>query len=137
LRRSKSDFFVPHHRSHAAAAFYPSPFDEAAVLVVDGVGEWSTTSLWNGSGDQLTPLGKILFPNSLGMFYSAFAPYCGFKVNFGEYKLILDRVIDLKPDGSFQLDISFFRFDTNVSVISPLFEALFGQPTRRPEAPLE
>lgn len=71
------------------------------------------------------------------MFYSAFAPYCGFKVNFGEYKLILDRVIDLKPDGSFQLDISFFRFDTNVSVISPLFEALFGQPTRRPEAPLE
>ena len=144
-------FFVPHHRSHAAAAFYPSPFDEAAVLVVDGVGEWSTTSLWNGSGDQLTPLGEILFPNSLGMFYSAFAQYCGFKVNSGEYKLmglapfgkprfkklILDRVIDLKPDGSFQLDMSFFRFDTDVSVISPLFEALFGQPTRRPEAPLD
>lgn len=144
-------FFVPHHRSHATAAFFPSPFKEAAVLVVDGVGEWSTTSLWNGSGDQLTPVGEILFPNSLGMFYSAFTQYCGFKVNSGEYKLmglapfgkprfrklILDRLIDLKPDGSFQLDMSFFRFDTDISVISPLFEKLFGQPPRRPEAPLD
>ena len=144
-------FFVPHHRSHAAAAFYPSPFDNAAVLVVDGVGEWTTTSLWQGAGDQLTPLGEIRFPNSLGMFYSAFAQYCGFKVNSGEYKLmglapfglprfkdkILDTLIDLKPDGSFQLDMSYFRFDTDISTISPLFEMLFGRPVRRPEAPLE
>ncbi|MGB3246336.1 MAG: carbamoyltransferase N-terminal domain-containing protein, partial [Sulfitobacter sp.] len=147
----KRIFFVPHHRSHAAAAFYPSPYDEAAVLVVDGVGEWSTTSLWRGAHDRLTPLGEILFPNSLGMFYSAFTQYCGFKVNSGEYKLmglapfgrprfkekILDKLIDLKADGSFRLDMSYFRFDTDVSTISPLFELLFGRAARHPEAPLE
>lgn len=144
-------FFVPHHRSHAAAAYYTSPFDDAAVLVVDGVGEWSTTSLWHGSADQLSPLGEILFPNSLGMFYSAFTQYCGFKVNSGEYKLmglapfgrprfkekILDTLIDLKPDGSFHLDMSYFRFDTDISTISPLFEMLFGRPVRHAEAPLD
>lgn len=144
-------FFVPHHRSHAASAFYPSPFGEAAVLVVDGVGEWSTTSLWSGTGNQLTPFGEIRFPNSLGMFYSAFTQYCGFKVNSGEYKLmglapfgqprfrqlILDNLIDLKPDGSFQLDMSFFRFDTDASTISPLFETLFHRPARLPEESLD
>jgi carbamoyltransferase len=137
-------FCVPHHRSHAASAFYPSPFKKAAVLVVDGVGEWSTTSLWQGDADGLTPLGEILFPNSLGLFYSAFTQYCGFKVNSGEYKLmglapfglpkftdkIRDTIIDLKPDGSFQLDMSYFHFDTGVSTISPLFEMLFGRPPR-------
>lgn len=138
---------VPHHRSHAAAAFYPSPFDEAAVLVVDGVGEWSTTSLWLGRGRSLEPIREIGFPNSLGLFYSAFTQYCGFRVNSGEYKLmglapfgqpcfrdrILDNLIRLHDDGSFALNMPYFRFDTEPSTISPLFEELFGQPTRHPE----
>ncbi|MGH1417053.1 MAG: carbamoyltransferase family protein [Pelagimonas sp.] len=142
---------VPHHRSHAASAFYPSPFETAAVLVVDSVGEWSTTSLWGGDSSGLEPLGEITFPNSLGLFYSAFTQYCGFKVNSGEYKLmglapfgqpkfagkILDHVIDLKADGSFQLNMPFFRFDTDVSTISPLFEHLFGRPSRSADAPID
>ncbi len=142
---------VPHHRSHAAAAFYPSPFDSAAVLVVDGVGEWSTTTLWQGENQQLTPLSEIRFPHSLGLFYSAFTQYCGFKVNSGEYKLmglapfgepsfvqtILDNVIDLKADGSFELNMSYFRFDTGPSTISPLFEMLFGRPSRPADGPVD
>ncbi|MCJ7874846.1 carbamoyltransferase N-terminal domain-containing protein [Phaeobacter sp. J2-8] len=144
-------FFVPHHRSHAASAFYPSPFDTAAVLVVDGVGEWSTTSLWNGADDRLMPLSEIRFPHSLGLFYSAFTQYCGFRVNSGEYKLmglapfgkprfakrIMDNLIDLKDDGSFELDMSYFRFDTDVTTISPLFEMLFDRPVRQPDSPMD
>ncbi|MBS8225777.1 carbamoyltransferase family protein [Vannielia litorea] len=138
---------VPHHRSHAASAFYPSHFSKAAVLVVDGVGEWSTTSLWRGEGDTLTPLAEIRFPHSLGLFYSAFTQYCGFRVNSGEYKLmglapfgqprfagrIKDTLIDLKDDGGFALDMSYFRFDTDVTTISPLFEQLFGRPACAPD----
>lgn len=143
-------FFVPHHRSHAAAAFYPSPFDRAAVLVLDGVGEWSTTSLWNGEDGKLTAVSEIRFPHSLGLFYSAFTQYCGFKVNSGEYKLmglapfgmpffqqkILDELIDLKADGSFALNMTYFDFATGLSATNPLFENLFGQPARHPNDPL-
>ncbi|SLN76846.1 carbamoyltransferase family protein [Roseisalinus antarcticus] len=142
--------FVPHHRSHAASAFYPSPFDGAAVLVLDGVGEYSTTTLWRGDAAGLRAEGEIRFPHSLGMFYSAFTQYCGFKVNSGEYKLmglasfgeplfrqkILDSLIDLRPDGSFKLNMAYFDFDKGSSTISPLFEMLFGEPPRRPDAPV-
>ncbi len=142
--------FVPHHKSHAAAAFFPSPFDAAAVLVLDGVGEWSTTSLWSGRNGALSALAEIRFPHSLGLFYSAFTQYCGFKVNSGEYKLmglapfgspafqqkILDELIELKPDGSFALNMAYFGFDTGLSTTSPLFEMLFGQPARGPDDPM-
>ncbi len=144
-------FFVPHHRSHAAAAFYPSPFEQAAVLVVDGVGEWSTVTMWKGEAQKLTPLREIKFPNSLGMFYSAFTQYCGFKVNSGEYKLmglapfgvpryqklIREKLIDLNTDGSFALDMNYFNYDRGLSTISPLFEMLFGRVPRSPEGPLD
>ncbi|MEL7252741.1 MAG: carbamoyltransferase N-terminal domain-containing protein [Pseudomonadota bacterium] len=142
---------VPHHRSHAASAFYASPYASAAVLVVDGVGEWSTTSLWKGEGKTLTPLGEIRFPNSLGLFYSAFTQYCGFKVNSGEYKLmglapfgkprfndlIRHHMFFLKPDGSFELNMDCFRFDTDVTTISPFFENLLGRPRRLPDTALD
>lgn len=142
---------VPHHRSHAASAFFPSPFASAAVLVIDGVGEWSTTTLWHGEKNKLTPLSEIRFPNSLGLFYSAFTQYCGFKVNSGEYKLmglapfgqprfadrIRETLIDVKPDGSFELNMAYFRFNTDVTTISPLFERLFGRSARRPDTPVE
>lgn len=142
--------FVPHHRSHAAAAFYPSPFESAAVLVLDGVGEWSTTTLWSANASGLTAQGEIRFPHSLGLFYSAFTQYCGFKVNSGEYKLmglapfgvaryrrkILDILIDLHDDGSFALNMSYFDFDKGRSTTAPPFEMLFGQPERRPDAPI-
>ncbi|MBN8290537.1 nodulation protein [Rhodobacter sp. NTK016B] len=142
--------FVPHHRSHAAAAFYPSPFEDAAVLVLDGVGEWSTTTMWSGNAGGLTALGEIRFPHSLGLFYSAFTQYCGFKVNSGEYKLmglapfgtpqfrktILNNLIELRDDCSFALNMAYFDFDKGLSTTSPLFEMLFGQPARRPDAPI-
>ena len=140
--------FVPHHKSHAAAAFYPSPFEDAAVLVLDGVGEWSTTSMWTGTAQGLSPIAEIAFPHSLGLLYSAFTQYCGFKVNTGEYKLmglapfgeplfasrIRDTLIDLRSDGSFALNMDYFGFETRESTSSPRFEMLFGQPQRRPEA---
>ncbi|WP_019621913.1 carbamoyltransferase family protein [Amphritea japonica] len=143
-------FFSTHHRSHAASAFYPSPFSKAAVLVVDGVGEWSTTSIWSGDRNELVPQGEVRFPHSLGLFYSAFTQYCGFKVNSGEYKLmglapfgnpiyeqkILDEMIDVKPDGSFTLNLKYFEFHTGVSTISPLFGSFFGEPARLPESPV-
>jgi len=143
-------FFMSHHRSHAASAFYPSPFDRAAVLVVDGVGEWSTTSIWSGTADGLTPVHELRFPHSLGLLYSAFTQYCGFSVNSGEYKLmglapfgqpihrelILDKMIEVKPDGSFALDMKFFEFHTGTSTISPLFGYLLGQPARLPSDPI-
>jgi carbamoyltransferase len=142
--------FCSHHRSHAASAFYPSPFDQAAIIVADGVGEWSTVSIWRGDGNVLEPVRELQFPHSLGMLYSAFTQYCGFKVNSGEYKLmglapfgmpvfrdmILEKVLDLKPDGSFALDLQLFEFHTGLSTISPLFADLFGQPARAPEEPL-
>lgn len=141
---------IPHHKSHAAAAFLASPFEKAAVLVADGVGEFSTTTLWSGEAGQLTPIAEMNFPHSLGLFYSAFTQYCGFKVNSGEYKLmglapfgrptyrdlILDKLMDLRGDGSFALNLPFFQFDRGPSSISPLFEMLFGQPMRDPDAPI-
>lgn len=140
--------FVPHHRSHAASAFYPSPFENAAVLVLDGVGEYSTTTLWSGGPTGLFPTGEIRFPHSLGLFYSAFTQYCGFKVNSGEYKLmglapfgmpefhktIRDELIEISEDGSFTLNMDYFSFDRDLSTTSPLFEMLFNQPHRHETA---
>lgn len=143
-------FFIPHHRSHAASAFYPSPCQTAAILVVDGVGEYSTTTIWKGDDSGLTAQAEIAFPHSLGLFYSAFTQYCGFKVNSGEYKLmglapfgvprytqlIRDELIDLNEDGSFALNMSYFDFHRRQSTTSPLFENLFGQPQRHPDDPI-
>jgi carbamoyltransferase len=142
--------FTEHHQSHAASAFYPSPFQSAAVLCLDGVGEWATTSAWIGNGSDLRPLWQVNFPHSLGLLYSAFTYYTGFKVNSGEYKLmglapygqpkytgvILDRLIDLKEDGSFKLDMSYFEFETGLQMTGKRFAALFGGPARKPDEPL-
>ncbi len=142
--------FAEHHQSHAASAFYPSPFERAAVLCLDGVGEWATTSVWAGNGRDLTPLWEIDFPHSLGLLYSAFTYYTGFKVNSGEYKLmglapygeptyvdaILDNLIDLKEDGTFRLDMSFFNYATGLTMTNKRFDALFGGPPRKPETPI-
>ncbi len=142
--------FCEHHRSHAASAYYPSPFEECAVLVVDGVGEWSTTSIWSGRDRQLRLEAELAFPNSLGLLYSAFTQYCGFKVNSGEYKLmglapfgrpifrkrILQELIDLKPDGSFALNMNYFGFHKGLSSINPLFGYLFGVQARHPNEPM-
>lgn len=143
--------FSEHHLSHAASAFYPSPFDEAAVLTMDGVGEWATTSLAIGRGNKLEVIKEIHFPHSLGLLYSAFTYYIGFKVNSGEYKvmglapygepkytqLILNHLIDLKEDGSFRLDQSYFNYCTGLTMTSGKFHDLFGAPPRKAEAPLE
>ena len=140
-----------HHRSHAASAFFPSPFERAAVLCMDGVGEWETTSVWHGEGNRLTPLWSLDFPHSLGLLYSAFTQYVGFRVNSGEYKLmglapygqpvyidrILDNLIDVKLDGTFRLDLSYFEYPTGFRMVSRRFEELFGGPCRAPEGPLE
>ena len=150
LREIDEDFasekllFAEHHLSHAASAFYPSPFDKAAVLTMDGVGEWATTSAAIGEGDHLEIFQEIHFPHSLGLLYSAVTYYIGFKVNSGEYKvmglapygqpkyaqLILDHLIDLKPDGSFRLDMSYFDYCTGLTMINERFAKLFGQPVR-------
>ncbi len=140
--------FCDHHRSHAASAFYPSPFQEAAVLCLDGVGEWATTSVWKGEGRSLTPLWEIDFPHSLGLLYSAFTYYTGFKVNSGEYKLmglapygepkyeelIRDNLIDIKPDGTFRLNMDYFSYATGLTMTSSRFHELFGGPPRKPES---
>ncbi len=142
--------FLDHHESHAASAFFPSPFDEAAVLTMDGVGEWSTTAWGTGSGNTIRLAGHLPFPHSLGMLYSAFTYYCGFKVNSGEYKLmglapfgrpvyrdaIEQRLIDLKADGSFRLDMRFFNYCQGLTMTGRRFHELFGGPPREPEAPL-
>ncbi|MEB3316929.1 MAG: carbamoyltransferase [Cyanobacteriota bacterium] len=142
--------FSEHHLSHAGAAFYPSPFEKAAVLCMDGVGEWATTSAWVGDGQSLTPLWEINFPHSLGLLYSAFTYYCGFKVNSGEYKLmglapygqpiyvdtIREHLIDIKPDGTFRLDLSYFKFHRGFRMTSSRFDRLFGQPPRKAESQL-
>ena len=139
--------FCEHHLSHAASAFYPSPFEDAAVLTMDGVGEWATTSAAMGSGKNLQVFQEIHFPHSLGLLYSAFTYYTGFKVNSGEYKvmglapygepkykkLILDNLIDLKPDGSFRLDLSYFDYCTGLTMTNERFSTLFGEPVRSPE----
>src|ERR1700732_2152012 len=142
--------FCEHHLSHAASAFYPSPFDEAAVLTMDGVGEWATTSAAIGNGNRLEITQEIHFPHSLGLLYSALTYYTGFKVNSGEYKvmglapygqpifkeLILKHVMDLKPDGSFRMDMSYFNYCQGLTMTSAKFHRLFGGPPRSPESML-
>lgn len=143
--------FIEHHESHAASAFFPSPFDEAAILTLDGVGEWSTAAFGVGSGNKIRLTHRIRFPHSLGLLYSAFTSYCGFKVNSGEYKLmglapygtpvhaeaIKTHLIDVKPDGSFRLDTAYFRYCQGLTMTGPRFHALFGGPPRQPEADLD
>jgi carbamoyltransferase len=142
--------FSEHHLSHAASAFFPSPFDEAVVLTMDGVGEWATTSAAVGKGNSLEVHKEIHFPHSLGLLYSAFTYYTGFKVNSGEYKLmglapygepkyapkILEHLVDVKPDGSFRLDMSYFDYCTGLTMTNGKFQELFGAPPRKPSEPL-
>ncbi|MCH1602146.1 MAG: hypothetical protein L7S57_04810 [Luminiphilus sp.] len=142
--------FHEHHGSHAASAFYASPFKKAAVLCLDGVGEWATSSVWLGKGSTLTPQWEIQFPHSLGLLYSAFTYYTGFKVNSGEYKLmglapygepryvdlIRAHLIDIKPDGTFRLDMRYFNYATGLTMTNRRFDRLFGGPPRQPEAEL-
>ena len=141
--------FAEHHQSHAASAFFASPFNEAVILTLDGVGEWTTTSASIGNGNRLEMTKEIHFPHSLGLLYSAFTHYAGFRVNSGEYKLmglapygsprfrdlILDSLIDLKADGSFRLDLSYFDYCVGLRMTNPKFEHLFGGPARIPESP--
>ena len=153
LRQFSKDFkedkllFVEHHFSHAASAFYPSPFNEAVVLTLDGVGEWATTAISIGNGNNLDIVKEIYFPHSIGLLYSAFTYYIGFKVNSGEYKvmglapygepkyknLILDNLINLKEDGSFRLNQSYFNYTTGLTMTNQKFSELFGKPARKPE----
>ncbi len=156
LRRIDAGFdeakllFTEHHHAHAASAFYPSPFEDALVLTMDGVGEWCTTAAALGRGNRLDIVKEINFPHSLGLLYSAFTNHAGFKVNSGEYKLmglapygeprfcdlIRDHLIDLKPDGSFKLDMSYFNYCTGLTMTNEKFDRLFGMPARREGEPL-
>ena len=143
-------WFTEHHQSHAASAFFPSPFKSAAVLCLDGVGEWATSSVWLGKDNQLKPLWEIQFPHSLGLLYSAFTYYAGFKVNSGEYKLmglapygepkyvdtILKNLIDVKDDGTFRLNLKYFDYMTGLKMTGKKFHDLFGGPPRKPESPV-
>jgi carbamoyltransferase len=142
--------FPEHHESHAASAFFPSPYGEAAFLTVDGVGEWSTTSFGVGRDNQIEIRGELHFPHSLGLLYSAFTYYTGFRVNSGEYKLmglapygepnyinaIYQKLIDLKEDGSFRLNMRYFNYGVGLTMINERFERLFGGPPRKPESKL-
>ncbi|CBN55853.1 MULTISPECIES: carbamoyltransferase [Kamptonema] len=142
--------FTEHHQAHAASAFYPSPFQQAVVLCLDGVGEWATTSVWWGDGNQLTPQWEIDFPHSLGLLYSAFTYYTGFKVNSGEYKLmglapygepkyvdkILTHLLDLKDDGTFRLNMDYFNYTTGLTMTNKKFDELFGGSPRQAEGKL-
>ena len=142
--------FAEHHHSHAASAFYPSPFQEAVILTLDGVGEWATTTVSIGNGNKLEIVKEIHFPHSLGLLYSAFTYYLGFKVNSGEYKvmglapygepkykkIILDNLIDIKDDGSFYLNQSFFNYSTGLTMTNQKFSNLFGKPVRKSERDL-
>ncbi|HUP00804.1 MAG TPA: carbamoyltransferase [Gemmatimonadota bacterium] len=142
--------FPEHHHSHAASAFYPSPFESAAFITTDGVGEWATTSFGVGRGQRLSIRGEIQFPHSLGLLYSAFTYFCGFRVNSGEYKLmglapygrpryveaIRDRLIDLREDGSFRLNMEYFTYPAGLRMTGRRFARLFGGPPRAPEGPL-
>src|SRR5918992_3217513 len=139
--------FTEHHESHAASAFFPSPFESAAVLTMDGVGEWATSSFGYGRGNELHLLSELHFPHSLGLLYSAFTYYTGFKVNSGEYKvmglapygepkfkdLILDKIVDLKEDGTFRLDQQYFDYCTGLRMTNEKFGELFGGKARKPE----
>ena len=142
--------FTEHHQAHAASAFFPSPYQNAAVMCLDGVGEWATSSVWLGEGNKLTPQWEIDFPHSLGLLYSAFTYYTGFKVNSGEYKLmglapygqpkyvdlIRDNLLDLKDDGTFRLDMSYFNYATGLTMTNQKFADLFGGPARTAEGTL-
>ena len=142
--------FGEHHESHAASAFYPSTFDEAAIICFDGVGEWATTSYWVGQGNKLEPKGEILFPHSIGLLYSAFTYYTGFKVNSGEYKVmglapygapkyvdaIYEHILDLRDDGSFHLNMDYFDYCAGLTMTNSKFDGIFGGPPRKPEARL-
>jgi len=145
---TKRFVFTEHHESHAASAFFPSPFEEAAILTLDGVGEWATASFGVGRGNKIELTHELHFPHSLGLLYSAFTQYCGFRVNSGEYKLmglapfgepkfanlIYEHLIDLKGDGSFRMDMSYFDYTAGLSMISTKFENLFGEPRRQAES---
>lgn len=142
--------FTEHHESHAASAFFPSPFEEAAILTLDGVGEWATATLGSGRDNRIQIEAELRFPHSLGLLYSAFTSYTGFRVNSGEYKLmglapygepvyaeaILERLMDLKDDGSFRLDLRYLNYCQGLTMTSRAFHDLFGGPPREPEAPL-
>lgn len=152
LHRSyrKQIVFAEHHESHAASAFFPSPFDEAAVLTMDGVGEWATTTYGVGRANHIELTHEIRFPHSVGLLYSAFTYFAGFKVNSGEYKLMglapygkptyVDRIceylIDLRPDGSFRMNMSYFQYCEGLRMTSPKFDTLFDGPPRKPESPI-
>ncbi len=139
--------YCSHHQSHAASAFFPSPFYEAAIVTIDGVGEWTTAAIGKGQGNQLQLLEELRYPHSLGLLYSAFTAYCGFKINSGEYKLmglapygspvyrdaILNHLIDLKDDGSLRMDMRYFHFDRGLTMTNARFHELFGGPPRRAE----
>lgn len=142
--------FTEHHEAHAASAFFPSPFEKSAVMCLDGVGEWATTSVWQGDGNRLIPLWEIDFPHSLGLLYSAFTYYTGFKVNSGEYKLmglapygepvyaglIHEKLLELRDDGTFRLNMEYFDYATGLTMTNQRFAELFGSPARQPESPL-
>lgn len=148
LKSNVEVYFAEHHVSHAASAFYPSPFDEAAILTLDGVGEWATTTLGYGSGEEIRLVKEIDFPHSLGLLYSAFTYFCGFKVNSGEYKLmglapygapiyadlIRDKLIHILPDGSYRLNMDYFGYLETDRMTNGKFDSLFGGPARQPEA---
>ncbi len=142
--------FTQHHQSHAASAFYPSPFEKAAVMCLDGVGEWATSTVWLGDGKKLTPQWEIDFPHSLGLLYSAFTYFTGFRVNSGEYKLmglapygepvyvdlILDNLLDVKEDGTFRMDMKYFNYANGLTMTNENMDKLFGGPPRTPETPV-
>jgi len=146
----KRYIFPEHHESHAASAFFPSPFETAAIITLDGVGEWTTASYGTGQGNRIALTHELHFPHSLGLLYSAFTYFCGFKVNSGEYKLmglapygqpryadlITDKLIDIKDDGSFRMDMSFFNYCSGLTMTSRKFNALFDGPPRKPETQL-
>ena len=147
LRHDCKILFTEHHQSHAASAFYPSPFDEAAILTIDGVGEWATTTIGHGYGNEIKMLKELRFPHSLGLVYSTFTDYCGFRINSGEYKLmglapygepkfadiIRRELLDIKPDGSFRLNMDFFNFLHGTTMHNGKFHNLFEGPPRKPE----
>lgn len=147
----KRFIFTEHHEAHAASAFFPSPFEEAAILTLDGVGEWATSSFGTGRGHRLEITHELHFPHSLGLLYSAFTQYCGFRVNSGEYKLmglapygeprfydlIWDHLLDVKSDGSFRMEQRYFDYTSGLSMISKRFEQLFGKARRKPESEIE
>ena len=151
LRPDCQILFTEHHQSHAASAFYPSPYDEAAILTIDGVGEWATTTIGHGRGSEIKMLKELRFPHSLGLVYSAFTDYCGFHINSGEYKLmglapygepkyadaIHRELLDIKADGSFWLNLDYFNFLRGTTMTNEKFHKLFGGPPRRPEEKIE